>query len=175
MRIQVCGFSGSGKSTLSKKLALIYNLKVLHIDTIHFEPNWVIRDNALLEEDIRKFLKENDSWVIDGNYYRHNTERFDLADKIIYLKFNRFVCLFRTLFRSIKNKGLQRDDQAKGCLDAPSFSFSMWVLFGARRKKITNRFYEIVKKYPEKLIVLKNKKQLNKYLEGIINEQERKS
>ena len=88
MRIQVCGYSGSGKSTLSKKLGQIYNVKVLHIDTIHFEPNWVIRDNNLMEEDIKKFLEENDSWVIDGNYYRHNKERFDLADKIIYLKFN---------------------------------------------------------------------------------------
>ncbi len=173
MRIQVCGYSGSGKSTLSKKLGQIYNVKVLHIDTIHFEPNWVIRDNNLMEEDIKKFLEENDSWVIDGNYYRHNKERFDLADKIIYLKFNRWTCFFRTLFRSIRNKGVQRDDMAEGCLDKPSFSFSMWVLFGVRKKKITKRFFDIVKNYKEKVVILKNRKQLDNYLKGIIDDKEK--
>ena len=44
MKILVLGFSGSGKSTLARNLSNHYNLPLLHIDSIHFLPNWIIRD-----------------------------------------------------------------------------------------------------------------------------------
>ena len=58
MKIQVCGFSASGKSTFSKELAKYYNTKVLHLDTIHFGPNWKIIPDSEMAVKIDKFLKE---------------------------------------------------------------------------------------------------------------------
>lgn len=173
MRIQISGFAGAGKSTLAKKLGEFYNINILHIDSLHFEPNWIIRDDEKMEADVKKFLEENNDWVIDGNYYRHNIERYELADKIIYLDYNRFVCFFRSLKRANKNRNSQRLDMAPGCLDKPSLSFSLWVLFGSRKKKITNRFKAIQEKYPDKVIVLRNDKELENYLKVLRNEYKR--
>ena len=164
MRIEVAGFAGAGKSTLARALGKIYGLKVLHIDTLHFDPDWVIRDGSLMDADIKAFLNENDSWIIDGNYYRHIPERFDLADYVIYLDFNRFTCFRRVMKRTKDNKDVQREDMAAGCIDKPSLSFYLWVLFGSRSHKIIQRFNRIMEKQPEKLIVLKNQKQVDAFL-----------
>ncbi|UNU72638.1 hypothetical protein LU293_05835 [Moraxella nasovis] len=40
MKIAIIGFSGSGKSTLAKYLAKVYGLSVLHLDAVHWLPNW---------------------------------------------------------------------------------------------------------------------------------------
>ncbi|MCB9498375.1 MAG: topology modulation protein [Bacillales bacterium] len=175
MKVQIAGFAGAGKSTLARKIGEIYNVPVLHIDTLHFLPNWVVREDSLMERDIEKFLKENDGWVIDGNYYRHTPERFDQADKIIYLNFNRFTCLMNSFRRINKNRNNQRPDMAKGCIDKPSFAFSMWILFGGRAKKFKNRFKAIETKYPQKVVILRNKKEVDKYVEDLKNEREREN
>ena len=173
MKILICGFAGSGKSTLAKTLGNIYDIEVLHIDKLHFYPGMVIRERDLLEKDIKDFMVSHNDWVIDGNYYTHNPERFDEADKILYLKFKRLTCLNRILSREIKNKGIQRDDMADGCPDKPDFSFIMWALFGQRRKKITSRFETFKNKYPEKVLILKNQKAVDEYIRSV--EDERKN
>jgi len=167
MKIQISGFSGSGKSTLAKKLGELYNIPVLHIDTIHFNPNWVVRDNALMDQDIEAFLRDNQDWVIDGNYFRHIPRRYDMADKIIILKFNRFVCLNRTLKRA--NSHTQRTDMAKGCEDKPSLNFSMWVLFGGRRPKYIKKYHLIEKHFKDKVVILRNQKEVDKFVEECKN------
>jgi len=169
MKIEVTGFSGSGKSTLARKLGEIYNLPVLHVDTLHFEPNWVVRDNELLDKDLEEFIHTNDSWVIDGNYYRHVPERFDEADYIINLSFSPLTCLKRVHSRIKKYEGIQRDDQAIGCFDHPSLSFDLWVVFGSRGRKVVNRFKAIQKKYPDKIIQLKNQKQVDAFITRLVN------
>ena len=58
MKIQVCGFSASGKSTFSKALAKYYNTPVLHLDTLHFGPNWEIIPDTEMAKKIDKFLSE---------------------------------------------------------------------------------------------------------------------
>ena len=40
MKIVVYGYSGSGKSTLTKLIAKEYELPVLHVDKILYNPNW---------------------------------------------------------------------------------------------------------------------------------------
>ena len=172
MKIVICGFCGSGKSTLAKRLGQLYNTKVLHIDTLHFYPGLIVRERELLEEDIKSFMDNNTEWVIDGNYYNHNPERFSEADLIIYLKFSRWTCLKRLIRRSCKEKGIQRDDMAEGCPNKLDMSFLMWALVGQRRKKITNGFKRYSDEYPEKVKVFKRQKDVDKYVEELANERE---
>ena len=85
MKIVIIGYSGSGKSTLAKTLGAHYNIAVLHLDTVNFLSGWKVRDEKESNEIVKKFMEENDSWIIDGNYYKIARERFELADKIIFL------------------------------------------------------------------------------------------
>ncbi len=84
MKILVAGYSSSGKSTFSKRLSRHYGIDVLHIDTIFFGPNWVERDHEKVEDEITEFMKR-DKWIIDGQYRKLATERYDECDQLFCL------------------------------------------------------------------------------------------
>ena len=107
-------------------------------------------------------MEENDSWIIDGNYYKIAKERFELADKIIFLNYNRFFCLKSVIKRYKQNVGKTRSDMAAGCEEKLDFKFLYWVFMKGRIKTRRERFKNIVKNH-KNAIVFKNRKQLYKY------------
>ena len=131
MRILIIGYSGSGKSTLAKKLGEIYNINVLHLDNAAFNEDFTQRNDEEMTHIVQEFLDYNDSWVIDGNYTRICKERFEIADKIIYLNFNRFFCYFSALNRYIKNRGKIRDSFP--CKERFGLEFQWWILYSSGR------------------------------------------
>ena len=101
MRIAVIGYSGSGKSTLAARLGAAYGVPVLHLDSVHWLPGWVERPREEEKALVRAFLDQNASWVIDGNYSTlYYEERLEKADRIVFLNFNRFICLHRAAKRA---------------------------------------------------------------------------
>ena len=162
MKIVIIGYSGSGKSTLAKTLSAHYNIPVLHLDSVHFKPGWVERDDNEANEIVRKFINDNESWVIDGNYRNLVPERFELADQIIFLNYNRFTCLKGVIKRYIDNKGKSRSDMTVGCDEKLDFTFLWWVFAKGRNKARRNRLIGYTKKYNNSLI-FKNRKQLFNY------------
>ena len=92
MKIQIIGYSGSGKSTLAKRLGEHYKIPVLHLDNTLWYGNWQKRSHEDQTKIVKDFLDQNESWVIDGNYKRIETRRFEECDKIIFLDYNRFKC-----------------------------------------------------------------------------------
>ena len=76
MKIVIIGYSGSGKSTLAKTLGINYNIPVLHLDSVNFLSGWKVREQKETDEIVKKFIEENDSWIIDGNYHKIAKERF---------------------------------------------------------------------------------------------------
>lgn len=107
-------------------------------------------------------MEENDSWIIDGNYYKIAKERFEQADKIIFLNYNRFFCLKSVIKRYKENIGKTRSDMAMGCDEKLDFEFLYWVFIKGRNKNRRDRFKNIVKKHNNSM-VFKNRKQLFKY------------
>ena len=99
MKIQIIGYSGSGKSTLCKILSKHYNIPLLYLDTVRFYGDWEERPNEEMTAIVDKFLNENSSWVIDGNYTSVSPNRFNDCDIIIYLNYNRFFCLTQVIKR----------------------------------------------------------------------------
>lgn len=169
MKIEVMGYSGSGKSTLCQKLGELYNVPVLHMDSVHFLPNWEIRADEEKQEIVKSFLDNNpNGWIIDGNYKKLSYDRrVEEADVIIQLLFNRFNCLHRCIKRYRTYKGKTRPDMAEGCLEKIDAKFVKWILWDGRTIKVKNRYKAIRKKYPAKVVVIKNQKQLDKYLDSL--------
>ena len=169
MKIAIMGYSGSGKSTLCRKLHEHYHIPMLHLDTVQFLPDWKTRADAEKQETVRAFLDENpDGWVIDGNYSGLSYERrCDEADIIIQLLFNRLDCLFRCARRYRTYKGKNRPDMTEGCNEKMDREFIQWILRDGRTKKIRARYRHVQKQYPDKVIVVKNQRQLDRYLKAL--------
>ncbi len=163
MKIAILGFSGSGKSTLAKKLGQRYGVPVLHFDSVQFLPGWQERP---LEEKLKiteEFLNTNDQWVIDGNYTKlFYQRRLEEADKIIILMFNRFACLWRVIRRYFTYRHTTRPDMGEGCPEKIDREFVMWVLRDGRKRAAVARHKDIAKRYPNKTVIIRNQRQLNK-------------
>ena len=166
MKIAIMGYSGSGKSTLARELGEISGTEVLHFDTVQFLPNWEIRDPEEKKRITEDFMNTHDSWVIDGNYFRISSQRYEQADLVIFLNYNRLTCLNGVVKRYNKYKKSSRPDMASGCKERLNFSFLMWVLFTGRTRKRKKHMFDVIKNAKSSLI-FKNRKQLNKYLKEI--------
>lgn len=166
MKIAILGYSGSGKSTLARELANIYQADIFHFDAVQFLPNWEIRCEEEKLRLTKEFLDTHDSWVIDGNYSKLFYERrMEEADKIIILLFNRFSCLYRAYRRYIQYKNTTRPDMAEGCKEKLDPEFIKWILWKGRTKTARSRYNKLISQYEDKVIVIKNQKQLSKFIQ----------
>lgn len=64
-RVAVIGNAGGGKSTLARRLAGKLSLPYHEIDTLLWQPGWILQSEEIFEAAHQKILAE-DSWVIDG-------------------------------------------------------------------------------------------------------------
>lgn len=166
MKIAILGYSGSGKSTLAKRFGELYGLPVLHLDTVEFLPNWERRELSEKQRIVADFMRDNDGWVIDGNYSKlFREERLEQADMIVMLLFDRFSCLRRVIKRYRTFKGRTRPDIGDGCAEKLDAEFVWWVLHGGRTKSKKAGYIAIREKYPDKVTVLKNQRQLDEFMQ----------
>lgn len=166
MKISILGYSGAGKSTLARQLGGRYNAPVLHLDMVQYLPNWEEREKAEKLRLVEDFLNSNSSWVIDGTYSGlHFKRRLEESDLIIMLLFNRFTCLKRVVSRYLKFKGRSRPDMTDGCNEKLDSEFVRWVLFDGRTKKRREKFKHAAGEFPEKTIIIKNQRQLNRFIQ----------
>lgn len=168
MKVAIIGYSGSGKSSLAGYLSNIYNVPVLYLDTVYWLSGWIERktdDSVLIVEN---FLNRNVEWVIDGNYKKLSYKRrLKEADIIIFMDFNRIICLFRALKRFFKYRGKTRESITKGCFEKLDFEFIKWILYKGRTHKKREDYKSVMKEYKDKIIVIKNQKQLDLYKLGL--------
>lgn len=165
MKIAVLGYSGAGKSTLAARLGELYGLPVLHLDCVEFLPNWEKRKLDEKRRIVADFMRDNDGWVIDGNYSKlFRAERLEQADMIVLMLFDRFSCLRRAFKRYRSFRGKTRPDMADGCCEKMDIEFIRWILHGGRTKRKKADYKAIRDMYPDKTAVLKNQRQLDEFL-----------
>ncbi len=170
MKIAIIGFSGSGKSTLAQTLGEHYHADVLHLDAVHFLPDWVERARDEEKAIVEGFLNSHDSWVIDGTYTNlHFDRRMEEADRIVMMLFDRFSCLQRVAKRYRRFKNSRRPDMAEGCDEKLDLEFVCWVLWKGRSKAKREKYKYLKERYPEKVVILKNQKQLDKFISETVN------
>ena len=162
MKIQIIGYAGSGKSTLARRLGKRFNIPILHLDSVQFYGDWQERTLEQKNEIVGQFLKENNEWVIEGNYTSVCPERFEQSDMTIFLNYNRLYCFSKVCKRYRENKGKCREDLP--CKERLNWTFAKWVLYKGRTKFCKNRHLSNLNKTSGKKLTFKNVRQLNKYL-----------
>lgn len=168
MKIMIIGYSGSGKSTLARKLGEIYRIPVLHLDKVNFISNWELRDRNECLAQVHDFMR-TDSWVIEGNYSEfYQEKRLNEADNIIFLDSSRISSLYYAYKRYLQYKGKVREDVSEECHEKFDWKLMKWILFDGRSPKKHASYKKIAKIYAEKLVILKNHKEISQYIEDVL-------
>ena len=165
-RVIIIGCGGAGKSTLARKLGEKTGLPVIHLDQIFWSPgNWKHLEKEEFDALLLREL-EKPTWILDGNFDRTMALRLEKCDTVLYLDYNRFICIAQWLKRVITNWGKTRQDMAPGCAEwfDPEFLGWIWNFNKTHRKQ----YYEMLSAQKEKSVhIFKNRRQLNRYLRAL--------
>ena len=126
-RISIIDCSGSGKSRLAVELGSLLGLPVVHLDAVHWRPEW---ERPPQEEWRRRHaqLLLPGALILDGNYGGTMEERIAASDTVILLAPSRATCLRRVFKRSLRRWGPRWPDLAPGCRERlPSGDFFRWI------------------------------------------------
>ena len=162
MKFFIVGNICSGKTTLANELAYYYNIPVFHIDEIvHDDINKIKRSPEEQIKIINEIVRTNKEWIIEGTP-RSNLEILcNLSETIIFLDYDKKILKKRIKRRYLKrkfnfekvtyeiNKNLLEDEYKW----IESFNY--------------NKVYEELTKHIRKGIIIKNDKELNKYMESV--------
>ncbi|PJE57249.1 DNA topology modulation protein [Marinomonas sp. BSi20584] len=164
-KISIIGSGGSGKSTLAKSLEAKLGIEAYHLDSLFWKPGWVEtgRDEW---RSIQESLCAKSEWILDGNYGGTIDVRLKNSDTIIFLDINRYTCLFRAIWRSIKSYGKTRPDMAEGCKEQFDFGFAKWILDYPNSRK--PKMLELLHALPndKKVIILRSPREVKRFLEN---------
>ena len=126
-RIMIIGCGGSGKTTLARILSEKTGLPLVHLDQIYWSPgDWQHLEREEFDRRLQIELEKN-QWIMDGNFNRTLEMRLERADTVIYLDYNRIVCLLHWVKRVITNYGKAREDMAPGCGERFDPEFMGWI------------------------------------------------
>ena len=168
MRITIIGVTGSGKSTLAREISKKFDIPCMHIDDF-----WIKSRGHKLKpndkegkEKVRKYILEKvldfieqDSWVSDGFYSKIQPFIADKADQIIFLKiplYRRFFNQVKRIFKPRRFTEISRWEDIKFLYQTIKRTFTT----GSKIKKF-------IKENPDKVKVLKNYREINKYLRDL--------
>ncbi len=166
MKIAILGYSGSGKSTTTKYLGELFHIPYLYMDTVYWAENWQERDRDEALAKVSEFMQQKDG-IMDGNYSSLlQKERLELADYIIFMNFSRWSCLWRVLKRYFQNRNKSRESIAEGCIEKIDLEFIWWVLYAGRTPAKKKKYKEIAECYQDKVIIIKNQRQLDRFLKN---------
>lgn len=152
-KILILGGPGSGKTTLASRLAELFELPIINLDSINYKENWVQRDEKERDSIIHKKMKEEE-WIMEGIYKSTLEERAKLADLIIFLEYPTYYLMLRVIKRYLKNFRKEKKE-IEGCKERMGWRFIKYTLkFNSKKKSI----YDIlcnVEDMEKKLIILK--------------------
>ena len=165
-RIIVIGSPGAGKSTVSTHLAKIYGLPIFHLDRLYWLPGWKHVSDQEFDSKLNKIITLED-WIIDGNYQRTLEMRYHVADTVIYLDFNRYLCLFRSMKRTIFHKR-HRTDITEGCVERLNMEFLKWIWnYDKRNRPDTLKL--IQRNDGKEIFHFRNPRELKKFFQELEN------
>ncbi|MCP4135719.1 MAG: hypothetical protein GY754_32425 [bacterium] len=168
-RILIIGSCGAGKSTIALRLQKIVPIEIYHLDRYFWNPGWVPTEDSEWETKVKHIIDNNDTFIIDGNYYNTLEMRIARADTIIFLDIPRWICVFRVLKRILFSKIgiLKRDDMAAGCRERFDLEFLKYVW--DFNENFRSRNYELLPVNKEiQIHILKNNKDISLFFNNIV-------
>lgn len=160
-RILIVGSGGAGKSTLSKTLGELWNLPVIHLDSLFWNPGWTPSPKPEFIEQVKTEMAKP-AWIIDGNYDSTLAMRAEYADLIIFLDFSNILCVYRACKRAWTYRGTTRPDMGTDCPEKIDLEFVRWIWRFPRDAK--PKIVETLSKTPAKVLTLKSPKEVNQWL-----------
>jgi adenylate kinase family enzyme len=101
-RVAILGRGGAGKSALAQELSHAFELPVVELDSLFWQPD--LRPTPERDwAEMQRELVAHDRWIIDGDLGPYDTGlalRLRAADTIIVLDFPLWRCVWRALRRS---------------------------------------------------------------------------
>lgn len=164
-KILIIGSGGAGKSTFSRKLAELLGIRVIHLDSIYWKPNWEETPPSEWIGIVQELLK-GDSWIMDGNYSRTRELRLQACDTLIWLDTPRWICLYRVVKRALLHRNKVRPDMAAGCEEKLNWEFIKWVWHYPERSK--KRVAADIVRFPDvKIVVLRSTRAAESFLRSL--------
>lgn len=166
-KILVLGCCGAGKSTFARRLHDLTGFELIHLDQLHWLPNWVESDRQTLISKLQQVV-DKPEWIIDGTYSGTLDMRIAKADTIIYFDFPTWQCLYRVIKRIWIYNGVTRPDMTEGCPERLDFEFLHYVAtFNLTKRKMILGKLDKVK--GQKVIkIFKNDRDAAAFLEKFI-------
>jgi adenylate kinase family enzyme len=162
-KVLVIGSSGAGKSTFARRLGKITGIEVIHLDKLHWKPNWIEPPKEEWRVIVENAVK-SDSWILDGNFSSTMKIRVAACDTIVFLEMPRIVCIWRVLKRIVVYRKGSRPDMAEGCNEKFDWEFIKWIWNYPKQSK--PKIESILEQYRnEKTIVyLKSNREIESFL-----------
>lgn len=161
-KILIVGIVASGKSTFSKKLALFLDINCYELDQIvHKEINGVRKKlNSFDQMEIINKIDDLGEWIFEGVHRESYKELYNKADLIIFLDMPLYLRVFRIFLRIIK-----QNLKIEKCHYKPNFQMLKWMIKWTKDFEKDRAEYNLfLNNYLEKLVIINNKRELNKYL-----------
>lgn len=157
-KIYIIGIVASGKTTLAKDLSKKLNIKYYELDCIVHHKTETRRYTRTSEQQL-EVITDIDSigdWIIEGTYRESCHYLFDMADKIVFLDTPLWKRKYRILLRYIKQQL-----KIEKCHYTSDFKM-LKRMYQWTKDFENNRadFEKMLKQYIDKLIVVKNAKDL---------------
>ena len=160
MKYLIIGSVGSGKTTLSKKIVEKLNIDSYEIDSIVHDDKNKIKRTHNEQVELIKEINEDREWIMEGTLRKNLYFLLDMADIIIYLDISKFRIKKNILTRFIKQKM-----QIEKCNYNPTLKMLSNMFKWAKQfEKNKKEFHNTLAVYHKKTIILRNRKEINNYI-----------
>ena len=104
-RILVGGSSGAGKSTMARRLAAMFDLRYVEVDSLFHGPGWTQRSEFV--DDVAAVVA-GERWVIDHDYSAVAHLVWPRLDTFVWLDYPRWLTEWRVVRRSVVRGALRQ-------------------------------------------------------------------
>ncbi|MEV2189805.1 topology modulation protein [Streptomyces phaeochromogenes] len=101
-KVAIVGCGGSGKSHVARRLGVILDAPVTHLDAVYYDDAWKTLDQekfTALQRDLVAVPK----WVIDGNYNSTLQTRLEACDTVVLMDVSTIATLWGIFSRQIRH------------------------------------------------------------------------